>query len=462
MLSALATAAVVTLASAQPVTTYGSSAAGTGGVHPLGFVRGEFTLASASFVWTLERARGGSATVLALAAASARIPVSGVTLLVDPTTLVALGPLLTNGTSGGAGTGSASLPMPIPAATRLLGAALFAQWFVADPAAPSGLAATDGVRATLRESPAILAALDVGMETLTATSSVAPWLGVDGADLALCADGTTAVVRIAPLGRVDLYDTVSRPPLRIGPLVLGSLSARWVAVHPHVPLAYVAALDTATSMGGIGVFDLDRRSATFATRIAWIAAASPILERPAMAADGTTMVVSSLRGSQSGLIQIVDVDPRSPTRHLVVHSYTRRDAPESVALSGRGDIVYSIPSTGGVRRLDARTGALLQTLSPATALWDPRLEPRGRWLVAMRTGGDGFAVVDLAADGSMLGLRPVVTGPIRSVAAMALSSDGSEVTLGTAQGYETYDLATGSLVQRRPAASGTVLAIVRR
>ena len=92
-------------------------------------------------------ARGGSFAVLGVAAqrAPAGANYQGVPILVDVWVTGAMVPTVLQGAPGLAGAGYGTLAAGVPNDPRLLGALLFAQWMVFDPAVAPGVAVTAGV-----------------------------------------------------------------------------------------------------------------------------------------------------------------------------------------------------------------------------------------------------------------------------------------------------------------------------
>ncbi|MEM7307316.1 MAG: hypothetical protein AAF682_11630 [Planctomycetota bacterium] len=125
---------------------YGAGLAGTGGVVPqLGSTGGLPTAGNAAFGLRVEQGVGGGAGLLVVTNLPAPgLPFAGGGLWVGGAPLLVQGFAL-GGAVGAAGAGSATVPLPVPAGSSLVGADLHAQGFVLDGALPGGLALTPGL-----------------------------------------------------------------------------------------------------------------------------------------------------------------------------------------------------------------------------------------------------------------------------------------------------------------------------
>ena len=124
-------------------TSYGAGHAGSGGFVPVLRGNGCPGLAlTPQFV--IEDGLGGAFALLPLALAPAAFPFKGGTLLIDPIAPVIL-TLTLGGTPGGAGEGSAILPVYLPDDPLLDGLSVFLQAVVPDAGASHGLAMSAGL-----------------------------------------------------------------------------------------------------------------------------------------------------------------------------------------------------------------------------------------------------------------------------------------------------------------------------
>jgi hypothetical protein len=123
-------------------TAYGTACA-TGGAPRLDAFGRPF-LGNPSFALDVLGAPPSTGAAFLFAAGEAHVPLGACTLLVDPTTALAVSQATT-------GAGFASLRLPVPAATDLLGVELFAQAALVDPSSAAGLALTRGLRMRLGE-----------------------------------------------------------------------------------------------------------------------------------------------------------------------------------------------------------------------------------------------------------------------------------------------------------------------
>jgi hypothetical protein len=106
---------------------------------------GDASLGNRSFPIDCDRLLGGANCYVVIGTARSRIPLIGVTVLVDPTNWLLL-PMQATGTSGLAGAGTLRIPASIPNDTRLIGARFQFQAVALDRGATGGVAAaTDGL-----------------------------------------------------------------------------------------------------------------------------------------------------------------------------------------------------------------------------------------------------------------------------------------------------------------------------
>ncbi|MBK8978688.1 MAG: exo-alpha-sialidase [Planctomycetes bacterium] len=121
---------------------YGTATAGSGRLAPtIATTGGLPAVGNASFALRADATLGGAVVGEILGLAAVVRPVAGIDLLVDPLVLTTA---LASGT--GPGAGQAVFPLPIPNDPGLVGVRLLAQMVTADPGAPQGLAASDGLQ----------------------------------------------------------------------------------------------------------------------------------------------------------------------------------------------------------------------------------------------------------------------------------------------------------------------------
>ncbi len=125
---------------------YGAGSLGSGGIVPELFVSGLLDLGSPVSI-RIEKGLGGAAGLLVLGVAEASIPIAGGTLLVQPP-FIAI-PVGLGGSPGIAGVGSIGVGFVIPNDPALTGQHVYLQAGLADPAAVSGNALTNGLDLTL-------------------------------------------------------------------------------------------------------------------------------------------------------------------------------------------------------------------------------------------------------------------------------------------------------------------------
>ena len=121
--------------------SYGTAAAGTGGVAPTMHTYGASYLGNANFAVEVADAQPLAPTLFMIGTAQQNLSYGGLTLLVD-TTLGVVFPSSTNAA------GEARMSISVPNSAGLLGLTLHAQGFVQDAAGPLGYATTDGLRFT--------------------------------------------------------------------------------------------------------------------------------------------------------------------------------------------------------------------------------------------------------------------------------------------------------------------------
>lgn len=144
----------VTLFTEDPTlggTTYGAGTSGSGGETPRMICYEAPSLGNPNFTLAVDRALGGANAMLLVSTRSmpGGVPFGGATSFVSTSTgrqrLFSAGQL--QGIGNGQGYGSLSLALP--ASAFYDGVELYAQWFVVDPGATNGVAASEAVRFTL-------------------------------------------------------------------------------------------------------------------------------------------------------------------------------------------------------------------------------------------------------------------------------------------------------------------------
>jgi choice-of-anchor B domain-containing protein len=129
---------------------YGDATAGLGGTTPrIDYANGHAQVGNPNFALVADRTAGAVPVAFLLASAGASTPFFGIDLLVDPQALWGAFQVNASGTPGSAGSGSATLPLPLPNVPGLAGLTLHAQAVPVDSAGPAGLAATRGFRVTI-------------------------------------------------------------------------------------------------------------------------------------------------------------------------------------------------------------------------------------------------------------------------------------------------------------------------
>ena len=118
---------------------YGSGTRGKGGFVPrIEFGGGFARVGNATFALNGRSVLGGTAAALLLGVAPTLQQVAGIELLVDLASTVVVLPATATGAAGAAGAGTVSRTLPIPNQPGIAGFNLYAQWVVADAAAPGG------------------------------------------------------------------------------------------------------------------------------------------------------------------------------------------------------------------------------------------------------------------------------------------------------------------------------------
>jgi len=127
---------------------FGPPSAGTGGLAPAP-IAGVPALMGAELKAGVRNARGGASAWLAVSTVQGNgAPVNGIPVNIGLPAKKVISDLL-SGTNGAAGAGYGTFRAPIPAKPALIGLDLYAQVFVADPAATGGYAASRGARFTV-------------------------------------------------------------------------------------------------------------------------------------------------------------------------------------------------------------------------------------------------------------------------------------------------------------------------
>jgi cytochrome c peroxidase len=121
--------------------------AGSGGAVPDAIALEAPYVKNPSLTFAVGDALGGAPAFFGLAvhAIAAGIPVMGFVLFLDPASTVCVAPVRLEGTPGAAGAGFGSLSLSLDLDPSFIGLDLYQQWFVLDPGAPGGIAASEGV-----------------------------------------------------------------------------------------------------------------------------------------------------------------------------------------------------------------------------------------------------------------------------------------------------------------------------
>ena len=130
---------------------YGNATPGQGGFSPrIEHLGGPSQVGNATFTLHGRQMRPAAMAALLVGAYPTSVPVLGVDVLVDLLQPSLALSVATSGTSGAAGTGAASLPIPLPNSPSLAGLTFYTQWIVADPSAPGGvLSGSKGMSLTI-------------------------------------------------------------------------------------------------------------------------------------------------------------------------------------------------------------------------------------------------------------------------------------------------------------------------
>jgi hypothetical protein len=426
------------LAAGGPVTPYGAATPGTAGVAPRIAVDGEPRLGNAGFALTLDGALAGAPVALVLGLTPASLSLGGALLLVDPS-----GPLFTVVPRTASGGGAARLDLPLPSAAGLEGSTFVAQWLVADPAGPAGIAASAGLRITVRRGAALLGATASGLETVPQAGGVAftPWStsGVLQASVVgLTRDGRTALLSqlTFPFAvGLEFYDVAAEPAVSLG-VVASPRRLVGAALHPTQDLAYVASNDPTGGPSQVDVIDLQRGAPSFGQVVGSVVGlSSPLGGTPTISPDGRRLAVPAF-----GEVALVDVEPGSATRHQVVGRVRVNAIIPLLALSADGRALFSVAlASTALEQYDIASGARVATASLAASAHSLAASNDGRYLLASHAQLAQLTVLDLTAPG--LAQRAIATSaPVR---AFALSADAASVVVAVEDRYEIHVLANG-------------------
>ena len=476
LLAAPLSLAIATTAIAQMAAPYGTATPGTGGVAPRIWISGEPYL-GATFAVTLDSAVGGGVAGLWLSGGAADLSVLQTRVLIDPNAmLLATAGKRTTGANGAAGQGEASWQLTVPNVASLAGASVFGQSIIIDAGGgTAGLAATDGLRFTTRQSPALVGLLSSfggsgGLETIPLNGGAPGLLPMsvgNWSNLGISADGRVALVwasfnLAAPVHVVDVSTT---PATAIAPVPLPAgvnRTVAYVALHPTAPRGYLV-VDRSNGSGNYGELwnvDLDPNSATFAQPLRQITVLDSHYGPPSLSADGRRLAVAH----SNGLIRwfsIVDVEPGSPTRDQVIGTSRSTFAPlGAIALSPKGDHLFTAGPGNSIERIDTTTYQV-DAVSPLGAgCQHIEVDPRGRHVVAQFStrfvNANQIDIVDVQP--GSFGARRTITfaAPVNAI---ALSPDGEQLVVGSARTYTFWDVATATQVGAPIATSSDIAAL---
>jgi hypothetical protein len=128
---------------------YGASSSGSFPAEPLIIPFQPPFTGNPQYTVGLGDAFGQTLSLLAIAAASGATVVNGIPINVALAPFPELLPVMLSGPAGIPGAGYGSVTVPIPNLPGLAGQQFFLQWFVPDPLAPGGIAASRGLQGTI-------------------------------------------------------------------------------------------------------------------------------------------------------------------------------------------------------------------------------------------------------------------------------------------------------------------------
>jgi hypothetical protein len=457
-----------TSASGQSVTPYGAGTAGQGGFVPRAWIQGGPYVGNSQLQVTVDRGTVGVAAVLVLAGGAASYPGPGFTLLVDPLVppfFLAGVSVLTGGAGGTPGIGGGALTVPLPADPSLRGASLFGQWVLLDTAAPTGVAASDGLRITVTQGPLAIAAGLQSVDTFVppAGPGTTQSAGTDPAAAAFNRDGSLALLAYRQLGPpatgLEIYDASTQPMtlLTVAPMAAGPLA---LAVHPDDQRVYVP-YRLNNSSGAIGYHDIRPGSPTFGTRLGHVnGITNPgLLSQVAYASisqNGRVLVVA-VSGLFAGIhdLLVIDVDPASATRDQLRRQITISTqvmiALSGVAVTPEGRYAYVAglySNLGRLAQVDLNNGAIVRQVTLPGSTDGLAYDPRGRFLVGSTiVASDAVLVVSLEPGPGFFTSRTFTTNGLY-LGPVALTPDGQTV-LGPALtngAIAAFDVTTGAPV----------------
>lgn len=131
--------------SARQPQRFGVGTGGSGALVPHAIAIEPPYIQNPNLTFALGDGLGGALGALAVSLRSipAGQPTLGMLLYLDPATILVGDVVVLEGTAGVAGAGFASYGLPLNVAPAFIGLDLFQQWFVADPAAPQGVASSE-------------------------------------------------------------------------------------------------------------------------------------------------------------------------------------------------------------------------------------------------------------------------------------------------------------------------------
>lgn len=124
--------------------TYGSGSTGTGSLVPIMLAESPPNHLNLDFKIGVGNGLGGSTALLLMSSGDADTTLMGIPVRIDLGKLILIHPMVLSGS--GAGNGRATLQVPLGDTSTSIGLDLFGQWFVADPGATGGFAATPAAK----------------------------------------------------------------------------------------------------------------------------------------------------------------------------------------------------------------------------------------------------------------------------------------------------------------------------
>ncbi|MEO0478191.1 MAG: hypothetical protein AAF196_01795 [Planctomycetota bacterium] len=440
--TALALSLLGPLTPADPVAPFGNATVPPGRSATRISVAAEPRVGAADFGLRVEGAQPGSAAFLLFGTGANRFDFAGLGFEVDlgGDIFVALGPTIV------APDGSATLPIALEPNPGLEGLTFYTQWLTGDPLGPLGLAASPGLRFTIRGSEKIVVgAGDEGLEVVDESGAatftpitVPPSSETNQIDIS--SDGRTllseriSLINPRSFAIVPFDNGVVGTPTEL----LNSAGLGDVELHPLQDVA--VALGATPSGNGLVIYDTDPSSVNFAQPIGSIPGGGLIPIDLKLSPNGRR----AAHGDLFGGVLVYDLAVATPGLGSFLGPLTIFPSGGLFEWSVNGNALFQIDFvTSDLQEVAVPSSTLLRS-APITGLpAQLRLSPSGQRLAV--TYSDRPEIDVFERSGNML--VPTTLTLAAPADNVRWTANDAELILEKPNGFEIIDAVTGAVLR---------------